>query len=347
MERPIHSNASAGKRELLANCMYRMGLASVLHRLPQRDSLLIINHHRIGQDDGRFGPSGFSATADELAEQVAWLKRHLQVVGLDEAIEFLETGNGGRRSGCRVLITFDDGYRDNFDTAFPILRSHDVPGGFFLVTSFAGGGQAPWWDRIAHLLYTARKRSFRLEYPAPLEIDLDRGGSGWSLRRVLNLYKRPENTDGIRFLNDLAGASEGDLPPVSERLFLNWEEAQEMLRAGMGIGSHTHTHPVLSQLPAEGQRDELKRSREILQQELRIRCDALAYPVGNRDSYTGETQSIAQEAGYRAAFSFHGGANFPGAARRYDILRVTGGGKSRNRFRMQAATCAATGRYWP
>ena len=298
-----------GKRELLAGCMRRSGVAFLLERLPRRDLLLVINHHRIGNDGGKFGPSGFTASAEELDEQVAWLKRRLPVVGLDEAIDSVAPGGRKGPRGCRVLITFDDGYRDNYETAFPILRSHGVPGAFFLVTGFTGGGQVPWWDRIAYLLHTAGKRQFTLRYPEPLEIDMDRDGGPRSLRRILDSYKRPANADGVRFLCELEEVSQGKLPPASDRLFLNWDEAREMLRAGMGIGSHTHTHPVLSQLPPAAQRAELARSRQIVENELAIRCDTLAYPVGNRDSYTGETCAIARETGYRAAFSFHGGAN--------------------------------------
>lgn len=332
-----------GKRELLARCMYRMGLAFLLHRLPQRDCLLIINHHRIGDGDDAFGSAGFSAGAEELDEQIGWLKRHLPVVGLEEALEAASQ----KRRGCRVLITFDDGYRDNYDVAFPILRSHGLPAAFFLVTSFAGGGQVPWWDRIVYLLNTARHRKFLLRYPAAQEIDLDADGGARSLRRVLDLYKRPDNRDGARFLREFAEASRGDQPPVSERLFLNWDEAREMLRSGMAVGSHTHTHPVLSQLSAEEQRQEMTQSRELLQNALGIRCDTLAYPVGNPDSYTAETQAIAREAGYRAAFSFHGGTNFAPAPQPYNLLRVSGGGQSLDRFRIQSAVCAFTGYYWP
>jgi peptidoglycan/xylan/chitin deacetylase (PgdA/CDA1 family) len=73
-----------------------------------------------------------------------------------------------------VLITFDDGYLDNYEIAFPILRSHVVQGVFFLATSMVGSCQVPWWDHIAYLMKTARRRRFSLRYPADLAVDIDR-----------------------------------------------------------------------------------------------------------------------------------------------------------------------------
>ena len=72
------------------------------------------------------------------------------------------------------MITFDDGYLDNYEIAYPILRSHGAQGVFFLATGMVGSCEIPWWDRIAYLVKTARKRQFTLHYPADLAVDLDK-----------------------------------------------------------------------------------------------------------------------------------------------------------------------------
>jgi peptidoglycan/xylan/chitin deacetylase (PgdA/CDA1 family) len=83
---------------------------------------------------------------------------------------------------------------------------------------------------------------------------------------VLALYKSPENHDPKRFLAELAGESQGDDPPATLRLFLNWQEAGEMIRGGMAIGSHTHSHHVLTQLGTDHQGEELTQSRRTLRE---------------------------------------------------------------------------------
>jgi peptidoglycan/xylan/chitin deacetylase (PgdA/CDA1 family) len=339
-----------GKRELLSQTLLRSGAAFLLGQLPERNSLLVLNYHRIGnRDDDPFDPEVFSATGDQLNEQIAYLKRDFSLVTLEEAIAFVDgtINEKSRHRRCRVLITFDDGYLDNYEIAFPILRSHGVQGVFFLATGLVGSCYVPWWDHIAHLMKTARQRQFCLRYPAELVVDLDKNGVAKSLRDVLNLYKRPENTDPTRFICDLREEVKGNDPSGTMRRFLNWNEAREMASGGMAIGSHTHDHHVLSQLRPDQQRQELAQSRALLREQLGMEVDALAYPVGAATSFSDQTQQLAQEVGYRAAFSFYGGTNLPRMTQRYNIRRVGVGGQSWPRFRVQATVCRLTGNFWP
>ena len=335
------------KRELLAQGLFWSGTTRLIRALPQRDLLLVLNYHRIGnREEDPYDPAVFSATPDELSEQVAYIKRYASVVTLEEALAFIDGRPDGRKH-CRVLLTFDDGYLDNYKLAFPILRSHGVQGVFFLATSLVGSCDLQWWDRIAYMIRTARKRQFTLRYPAEVAVDLDRDGWRRSLRGVLKLYKRPENTDGARFLRELEGTSNGDSPDCVERCFLDWNEAREMLAGGMAIGSHTHSHRMLTQLSAEQQAAELERSRATLREKLEIAADTLAYPFGGRTSFSGDTEKLAQKAGYRAAFSFHGGTNHPGEPSRYDVKRIGVGDQSWHRFCAQTGICSRTGSFWP
>jgi peptidoglycan/xylan/chitin deacetylase (PgdA/CDA1 family) len=337
-----------GKRELVAKTLYWSGVPFLLSQFLERDVLLVLNYHRIGNpDQDLFGPELFSATADELSDQISFLKRHVSLVALEEALAFLDGTTKQKPRRCRVLITFDDGYLDNYELAFPILRSHGVQAIFFLVADMIGSCCVPWWDRIAYMLKTGRRRRFSLCYPADLVVDIEENGIKRSLRDVLSLYKRPDNTDSTRFILDLKERSKGDDPPAKLRRFLSWGEAREMISAGMMIGSHTCTHPVLSQLEPEQQRHELARSRALLGKQLGINTDVLAYPVGNSNSFSDETERIAQDVGYRAAFSFYGGTNLPGMTRKYDVKRVGVGYQSWPRFQVQAATCKFAGSYWP
>jgi peptidoglycan/xylan/chitin deacetylase (PgdA/CDA1 family) len=337
-----------GKRELLAKALFWSGAAFLFGQLPERDLLLVLNYHRIGnRDDDPFDPGVFSATEDQLNEQISYLKRHVSLVTLQEAVAFVDGTINEKTRRCRVLITFDDGYLDNYQVAFPILRSHGVQGVFFLATSMVGSCFVPWWDHIAFLMKTARQRRFSLHYPADLAIDLVENGMTKSLRDVLSLYKRPGNADPERFIRELREEAQGDDLPGTQRRFLSWDEAREMISGGMAIGSHTHSHTMLSQLGPDQQRQELARSRTLLREQLGIEADALAYPVGATSSFSDHTQQLAQEVGYRAAFSFHGGTNLPRMTRRYDVKRFGVGDQGWTRFRVQAAICRLTGNYWP
>jgi peptidoglycan/xylan/chitin deacetylase (PgdA/CDA1 family) len=333
------------KRERLPRRLVWDGASSLLSRLPARDSLLVLNYHRIGnEEDDMFDPCVFSATAEQFEDQIAALKRHVSPVTLEEGLAFIDGTLKEKTPRCRVLITFDDGYLDNYRIAYPILRSHGVQGVFFLVTSMVGSGHIPWWDQISYLMKTGKKRKFCIRYPEVLKVDIDRDSFKESLRAVLRLFKRPENADPERFLQELAEETQGQTPPKTLRRFLNWDEAREMNEGGAVIGSHTHSHHVLSQLDPERQYEELSKSRAILKEQLGVEIDALAYPVGKRDSFTDETQRIAHQVGYRAAFSFHGGANLRGKTLPYNISRFDLGEVSVSRLQLEMAVWKLTGR---
>ena len=90
----------------------------------------------------------------------------------------------------------------------------------------------------------------------------------------------------------------------------------------MAIGSHTHTHELLAKLTPEAQYEELRRSRDLLQENLGITVRSLAFPVGSRTSFSAATREALQQTGYRLAFSYYGGVNFPGTLDPYNLLRL-------------------------
>jgi peptidoglycan/xylan/chitin deacetylase (PgdA/CDA1 family) len=334
-----------GKREFLARACSRTGLTKLLENLPQRPVLIILNYHRVGNaGDTPFDSGTFSATPEELDSQLAYLKRRFQMATLETALAMLN-GDAPRRTN--VLITFDDGYLDNYTLAFPILRKHGVQGVFFLPTAFVGTEKLPWWDAIAYMIKKCRKKSIHLDYPQAAAFDLENDGATRVSMQILHTFIQPAVKDPGRFIAELERVCEAQRPESSaERLFLNWEEAREMQRDGMAFGSHTHTHEILSKLPRERQREEVFHSREILERQLDRRIDALAYPVGQRYCFSVDTIEALKQTGYRAAFSFYGGLNRPGEMQPFDIRRYSVGDQSYARLRLQTALAAVSGTRW-
>lgn len=336
----------SGKREQLARICAASGFTRALEWMPKRRVLLILNYHRIGNADETPYDSGtFSATAEEFDWQIDYLKRNFPIVSLADALNFVEGKTQTRTAN--VLITFDDGYLDCYAHAFPILRAHGVNATFFLPTAFVGTGDLPWWDVIAFLIKKTERNLLHLEYPRSATFDLNALGKREATIQVLALFKQPSMRDPAKFLADLETMCEVPRPDgAAERCFLSWDEAREMQRNGMSFGSHTHSHPILAQLSAEEQAQELRRSREILERELHAPVDTLAYPVGARLSFTDETIQALADTHYRAAFSFYGGFNELGKMQSFDIRRWGVGDQSQVRLRLQTALGTATARFW-
>lgn len=345
----IRNGQAKGERERLARILHRSGFSSLLSLLPARDSLLVLTYHRVGDaESDPWDPAIFSATADEFDQQVSYLKRKHSLVTLEEALAFVDGTETDKSSRCRVLITFDDGYLDNYQIAFPILKSYGAQGVFFLCSNLVGSGHVPWWDHMAYLVKSGTKKKFSLRFPTALDIDIEKNGLIESLRSIFDLYKTPENLDLDRFIRELQEAVGGQDLPQDSRRYLTWEEAREMLDGGMAIGAHTHTHPMLSKLNEDEQRRELAQSKAIIGEKLGIQVDSFAYPFGSRTAFTEKTQQIAEEVGFRGAFSYYGTmTNQRGSIKRYDLKRVTVGSQSWTRMQVQTEICRISGTFWP
>jgi peptidoglycan/xylan/chitin deacetylase (PgdA/CDA1 family) len=323
----------------------RAGLTRVLESMPQRRALIVLNYHRIGNaDETPFDSGVFSATAEELDSQIAYFKRRFHVATLEEVFAMI---GGDIPRGTNVLITFDDGYIDNYTLAFPILRAQGVQGVFFLPTAFIGTGKLPWWDVIAYIVKQSVKERIRLEYPEAANFDLKADGGRRVSMQILRLFTQPSVEDPERFIRELETVCEVPRPEGDvKRCFLDWHEAREMQHHGMAFGSHTHSHEILTKLSPESQREEARLSKEILERELKRKTDILAYPVGLKHCFSAETVSVLKQTGYRAAFSFYGGSNLPGKIQPFDIRRYGVADQSLARLRLQTALGAATGASW-
>jgi hypothetical protein len=162
-----------------------------------------------------------------------------------------------------------------------------------------------------------------MTYPTPRVVDVREPSLEASIQELLSLYKSPGMLDGERFLaelEDACGVARRDEAEV--RIFMNWAEAAEMVRGGMSVGSHTHSHELLARLPFEKQCEELRVSRDILWRQLGVRVRTLAYPVGSRSSFSETTSRALEAEGYDAAFSFYGGVNLPGRIQPHNVLRM-------------------------
>ncbi len=312
---------------LLARWCGLMPVRATLARLGDGRSFVALNYHRIGYADRTdFDPGVFTVTPEEFEAQVAFLRRRCAVVSMEQTIEALETGRPLPRNA--VLITFDDGYLDNFQTAFPILAQHGLPATFFLVTSMVGGNVPPWWDRIASLVRHARRRQFTLTVGGRSHsFDLDRLDLPTALRRVLTLCKLDPRPDQSAFIEEVEAATGAAAPQTAAtRLFLDWTEAAEMVRGGMTIGSHTVTHRLLARLDRASQEAETANSRAILSERLQAPIDAFAYPVGRETAFSNTSIEAVRKAGYRIAFSFCGGINHVDTnTSRFDLRRLDPG----------------------
>lgn len=321
----------------VVRAMRRSGVLRAVELWRAKPGILVINHHRIGRaSDSCFDRGVFSATEEELDAQVKYLKKHAPILTGDELRSIVSGKVKLKRFS--VYFTFDDGYLDNYTSAFDVLRSNGATGAFFLVTSYVGTATIPWWDEIAYRIRNTAAREIDLQYPEPLRLRLS-GDREPAIAAALAHYKRLDNVDPAVFMQQLRACTDCVLPEARRR-FLNWEEAKEMHAAGMEIGSHTITHPILSRLTPDLQRYEIEHSKAVIEERIGAKVSSVAYPVGSQTCFTPVTEELAVSLGYSMCFSFYGGVNDRDDLRKGNLLRSS---MPRNPevFRAKAAMVAA------
>ncbi len=312
-------------RSNMLKALAATGGLSVLRRLPAWRGLVTVNYHRIGEHgDSLLDWDLWSATQDDLNEHIASLKRDSDVISLDDLSGILSSRRG-LKSGRFVLISFDDGYRDNYDIALPVLKSHNVPAAFFIATGFLDQRNMAWWDEVAWMVRSSRRQG--LAGPAkhlPHNVSFDEPHREHAVRRLLRACYALDAQTRTEFINELAEATGSGRAShqLSEETWITWDMLREMRAAGMSIGAHTVSHPVLARLTYEEQLFELTESRLRLEAELGELVTAFSYPVGRRDSFNADTRSALLAAGYDWAFSFYGGYAKSSQVDRFDIPRA-------------------------
>jgi peptidoglycan/xylan/chitin deacetylase (PgdA/CDA1 family) len=274
---------------------------AVFDRSPK---LLVPVFHRIVPSiDG--DPLNIMVSEKKFIRLIDALATRYPVISLSDAAGQAKAGRPKAR--CQVVVTFDDGYRDNHDVAFPILKRKGVPAAFFVATDYIGA-DAPLWDLSLISMVLCNR------------IDgIDLGDSVFRKRaaesrrsfafRVLARIKsvEPEKRSSIM------GAMRARIvPAIPLRAFpadrcLTWDEARAMLAAGMEFGSHGMSHTSLAKAEADSARREIGDSKLIIERNLHRPCEHFAFPFGSRRDYNNELIRYVREAGYKTCLlNVHG-----------------------------------------
>ncbi|NDG41128.1 MAG: polysaccharide deacetylase family protein [Betaproteobacteria bacterium] len=236
----------------------------------------------------------------------AWLKAWFNVLPLDDAVRRWRDRTLPSRAAA---ITFDDGYADNHDLALPILRHHGLTATFFIATGYLDGG-VMWNDEVINALRNTRRSSLDLRGIGGLEAEVVALGNDAARRSAIAAILRAVKhmtADGRRAA--VAEVCERADATAFRGEMMSSPQVLALHRAGMQIGAHTVTHPILAGLDAAAARAEMQRSRSQLESLLLDRVGLFAYPNGRPDvDYSGQTVALARELGFDAALTTAWGA---------------------------------------
>lgn len=314
-----------GKKAMLAGLLF--GPHSVLERLLQgrrSQRLQVLAYHRIGElpgNDYPFQQEIMSATPDTFDQQLKFLKRNFNVVNFHTLADMADAGEP-IPPGC-VVITFDDGYADNYTNALSILQSHELTASVYLATGFIDSQQPFWFDMLSYYIMKMRPGALHLNR-GNFRVDVTENNRSEVRRSLGQAVRVIADSSRLHILQELAEQS-GVSPSAEERELarpLTWDEVRALDKAGIEIGSHTVTHPFLVQLSDEELRVELTQSKQRIEEETGTPVRSLSYPTGGSQYYDARTTELTSKAGYRFAVSYDHASTRLANLKPFEIPRI-------------------------
>jgi peptidoglycan/xylan/chitin deacetylase (PgdA/CDA1 family) len=283
-------------RVLVAACLHYSGLVKLAHWWTRRSGqrLIILNYHR--------------ATGGDLRRQLLYLRHHYRIMHLEDALEEFYTLHKEKKQRrdrrLPLVLTFDDGYRDNYTHGFALAQQLQVPFTIFLIPGYIESGEPFWWREAPRLVRQAKVDQLTLDGHTYQLVQPEHRGALAQFIETRATYARSV-AEREAFLADLRQALA--VPPSvgeeADALPLTWAQVREMEASGwVSFGAHTMHHPILGYLadPAEVQQ-EVGECRRVLEQQLGHPVRTFAYPFGKLEHAGKDGLRAVGEAGYRWA----------------------------------------------
>jgi peptidoglycan/xylan/chitin deacetylase (PgdA/CDA1 family) len=292
--------ADSGAYRLFTNRYAGLGSILMFHRVLPDASASVDFAPNAGQV---VGTQFFESVIQEL------VRSRYDLVTISEAKRRLDVGASGRRFVC---ISFDDGYRDNFEHAYPICRRYGVPMTIFLVTGFLDRTWVMWWLALERLIAT------QTEVEVPFRGQLirlrcsDSQEKAAAFKTLGGAFGTATAAEQQRLIDVLSERYSLDLREVSAANAMTWEMVREMEESGgVEFGAHTVSHYSLARLPVDHARTEMVESRRQLVERLSHPILHFAYPFGGRADAGLREFRMARELGFATGLTTRHGTVMP------------------------------------
>lgn len=283
------------------SALFRGGLIALSRRLgaPGRH-LPVVRYHSVSEAPD-YCPHSISIPAALFEREIRYLASRYRVITLEEGVRCLLEGRPFPERG--VVITFDDGYKDNVTAALPVLRRHGASAMFYVATGPVLRRERFWVGWLHRAVFGADDarpiaEAFGMDPDAARDVDR---------QALVDAISRRINTGALEVRHRALSRVEAALggahrAPDGADFMMNEQDLRTLVDAGMEIGAHTVSHPVLTGLPDDEALAELRESRTMLEAALGRPIEHLAYPNGVCErNFDRNTVRLAREAGFTSA----------------------------------------------
>ena len=301
-----------GLKWVLYSATRYSGLNWAFRHMLGRRRLLVLCYHGVIGEDRPDQPFLYRNTVSrrQFRIQLEFLNRHFHPISVGDLIDHLQRGVALRPRS--VLVTFDDGYRNNLTNAAPLLLKYGTPALFNITTGYIDRTDVLWPDEV-NLRVLGWPHS-SMPYPSPengfskVQVPLTVAERITLADRTRADCKKLSEEDRLIYLDTLREVACPGLEQRDRELydFLTWDDVRSLGAAGFDVGSHTVNHPILTQVDAKQLESELVESKVRIEAETRKRCNCLVYPNGQVTDFNQDVEHAAKRAGYMLAFSATG-----------------------------------------
>ena len=283
-------------------------IPQLFHSLAYQDELTVIMYHGIIKDPLMLNEWCF-VDEHSFRMQIAYLKKHFEIITLSEAVERMRSGGIKRPT---AVITFDDGYQNNFDVAFPILLRERIPATIFLTTGLINTNDTVWYCRFNIAL--SQTRRLHIEWNG-FKFDLStldlKAKASVAIQESLKKLEHSQLTTTMRHII-LQLDEDPDYLIETDSPFRMLDETAIVKMTGSGLiefGAHTHTHAILSQLSDKERYNEIRQSIDTVYKLTGRPCRYFAYPNGRAEDYNIKTIRDLETCGIQIGVTTISGPN--------------------------------------
>lgn len=305
----------------LLSTLHFSGADAMLARYTQGLGAILKLHHVRPEQPGSFEPNrALKVTPDFLERAIAQVRRQdFEIVSLDEAHFRLIEGETNQKPF--VCFTFDDGYRDNFDYAYPIFRRHRLPFAVYVATDYPDGHGDLWWLALEQVIAKRPVLDIKIDGLSRRLHCSTPPAKEAAFETVYGWLRTINETDAREVVRELCQSADVHAPSLCRDQIMNWDEIRQLADDPLvTVGAHTRRHYALAQLSLAEARAEIGGSIARIEQETGRACRHFSYPYGDTASCGQREFDLAREFNMKTAVTTRPGPVHDDGAQRLTCL---------------------------
>ena len=262
---------------------------------------VIFLYHRVYPKEERALVASISP--EEFEKQMRYLKKNFSVYSLEDFVELLNESDGEIRQSRNIaVVTFDDGYKDNYVYAYPILHKYKIPATIFLTYNYIGEEDLFWWDKIGYIIYHSKNKHLDIKNLGIFSLADEKKKSN-CIHFLLKKMKKMRHDQREAYIDKLKNSCDVKIPSgLGCDMILSWDDISEMKCNGITFGAHTMSHANLQNIEMDTAKKEIIDSKIEIEKKLEREVKLFAYPYGSK-FYNREIIEVIKDSRFECAVS--------------------------------------------